>query len=254
MFLIKKFVATFAMPLPLTVLLLVLAAMLVMMGRRQAARALVGGAVVLLLLASWAPVADALLGPLEQRHDPLLDASSLSGVSHVVVLGSDYRVRPGMPITSQLGDSAVIRLAEGLRLWRQLPQARLVLSGGNIFERESAARGYSRLALALGVDALNMDLLEMPMDTAEEAYAVLDLAGPDARIVLVTSASHMDRARRHFERAGLQVIAAPTRHKSLREDRSRFDYWVPSASHLRKTERAVYEYLGRVSMLLDHRE
>jgi len=253
MFLIKKLVATFAMPLPMTLLLLLLAALLAIMGWRRGARGLAGGAMLLLLLASWAPVADALLGPLESLHPPLLDARSLPGVSHIVVLGSGYHADPDLPITSQLGDSAVIRLVEGVRLWRQVPQARLVLSGGNIFERESVARGYSRLANALGVDALSMDLLEMPIDTAEEAYAVLDLAGADARIVLVTSASHMDRARRHFERVGLEVTPAPTRHKSLRENRSRFDYWVPSASHLRKTERAIYEYLGRASLWLDHR-
>lgn len=252
MFLIKKLVATFAMPLPMTLLLLLLAALLAIMGWRRGARGLAGGAVALLLLASWAPVADALLGPLESRHPPLLDARSLPAVSHIVVLGSGYHANADLPITSQLGDSAVIRLVEGVRLWRQAPQARLVLSGGNVFDRESVARGYGRLATALGVDALSIDMLEMPIDTASEAYAVLDLAGPDADIVLVTSASHMDRARRHFERVGLDVTPAPTRHKTLGEDRSRLDYWVPSASHLRKTERAIYEYLGRISMLLDH--
>jgi uncharacterized SAM-binding protein YcdF (DUF218 family) len=254
MFLIKKLVAILAMPLAMTLLLLLLAALLALTGRRRFARGLAAGAVALLLLASWAPVADALLGPLEGRHQPLLDARSLPGVSHVVVLGSSYHAMPALPITSQLGDSAVIRLVEGVRLWRQVPQARLVLTGGNIFHREPVARGYARLAVALGVDALSMDVLEMPIDTAAEAYAVRDLAGADGRIVLVTSASHMDRARRHFERAGLAVVPAPTRHKSLSEDRSRFGYWVPDASHLRKTERAVYEYLGRVSMLLDHRD
>lgn len=253
MFLIKKLVATFAMPLPMTMLLLLLAAALAMIGWRRRARVLAGGAVALLLLASWAPVADALLGTLESRHQPLLDARSQPDVSHIVVLGSSYNANPHLPITSELGDSAVVRLVEGVRLWRQVPHARLVLSGGNVRGHESAARGYARLAGALGVDALSMDLLEMPVDTAEEAYAVLDLAGPGARIVLVTSASHMDRARRHFERVGLDVTTAPTRHRSLREDRSRFAYWVPSASDLRKTERAIYEYLGRVSMLLDHR-
>ena len=253
MFVIKKLIGAFAMPLPMALLLLSLAALLALIGRRGGARVLAVGAVALLLLASWAPVADALLGPLEGRHEPLLDARSVAPVSHVVVLGSGYRANPTLPITSQLGDSSVIRLVEGVRLWRQVPQARLVLTGGNIFERESVARGYSRLASALGVDALSMDVLEMPIDTAEEAYAVRDLAGSDARIVLVTSASHMDRARRHFERAGLAVIPAPTRHKSLSDDRSTFDYWVPNASNLRKTERAIYEYLGRVSLLLDHR-
>ncbi len=253
MFLVKKLVATFAMPLPLTLMLLLLAALLALAGRRRGARGLAAGALALLLLASWAPVADALLGPLEARHPPMLDARSLQAVSHVVVLGSGYHAMPDLPITSQLGDSAVIRLVEGVRLWRQVPQARLVLTGGNVFDRESVARGYSRLAIALGVDALSMDLLEMPIDTAEEAYAVRALAGPGARILLVTSASHMDRARRHFHRVGLEVIPAPTRHKSLGEDSSSYDYWVPSSIHLRKTERAIYEYLGRVSLWMDPR-
>lgn len=254
MHLIKSLVANLAMPLPLTLLLL-LAALLLWAGRRRRMATVTATAAVgLLLLASWAPVADALLGSLERRHDPVLDARGHMPFGHVVVLGSGHHADPSLPITSELSDSAVIRLVEGVRLWRQVPETRLVLTGGSFSGQESSARGYARLASTLGVDALSMDVLEMPLDTAQEAMAVAELAGAGARVLLVTSASHMDRAYRHFRRAGLDPIAAPTRHKSRREDRERWSYWVPGSTHLRKTERAIHEYLGRVSLYLDHRD
>jgi len=244
MFVIKKLVATLVMPYPLTLALLITAGVLFWLGRRRWAGGIAVSGVMVLLLAAWAPVADGLLGALERRHPVVLDASAYPEARHVVVLGSGYVRDRSLPITSQLVDSGVIRVAEGVRLYRQMANGRLVVTGGSAFSDWHPADGYAELALALGVPEADLLVLNEPRDTAEEARAVAALIGHGEPFLLVTSASHMARSMIHFRRAGLDPLAAPTRHKSLRANRSDPAYWVPNASHLRKTERALYEYMG----------
>jgi uncharacterized SAM-binding protein YcdF (DUF218 family) len=246
LFLLKKIAAVLLMPLPLALLLVVAGGLLLVLRYRRSGGLLLGLGLLVVFLAAWGPVADALLGSLERRHPPVLDARPYEGIAAVVVLGSGFNPAGSLPITSQLTDSGLIRLNEGIRLYRQLPGARLVLTGGPVFGSAASAHGYAEAALALGVPAEDLVLLDTPRDTIQEAFAVLELLGGGQPLLLVTSASHMPRSMHNFQRVGLAPIPAPTRHKSLREDRRHLAYWVPSALHLRKTERAVYEYMGLV--------
>ncbi|NLY59529.1 MAG: DUF218 domain-containing protein, partial [Gammaproteobacteria bacterium] len=50
------------------------------------------------------------------------------------------------------------------------------------------------------------------------AYAAAAVLGEGAQVLLVTSASHMPRAMRHFQNAGLRPIAAPTHYLAGRDD------------------------------------
>ncbi len=158
------------------------------------------------------------------------------------------------PAGTRLNDRSLHRLMEGLRLLEGLPEAKLVVSGGSRRADEApVAQGYAAAAQALGVNPERIVVLDMPTDTAQEAYAVREFLGTEARFVLVTSASHMPRAVRHFERVGLSPIAAPAHYLTGRDGPDRLRYWVPSSDALRKTERAVYEYLGLRALELDHR-
>lgn len=253
MFVLKQVVAALSLPAVMTLLLLILACILRLAGRTRGSRISVALATGWLLLASWAPFADLLLGPLEQRHEPLLNAARHPEAAHVVVLGSSFRPAGALPITSQLGDSAVVRLTEGIRLYRQMGDAELLLTGGSVFAGAPSAFGYQTLALGLGVRAADLRVFSDPRDTHQEAREVAAYLPEGSPLILVTSASHMARAMRHFEAVGLAPIAAPTRHKVIAEDRELPQYWLPAARHLRKTERAIYEYLGQVSFYLDTR-
>jgi uncharacterized SAM-binding protein YcdF (DUF218 family) len=242
------------MPFPLLLGLLMLGWILLAIGRRRLGRGVVVGALVCLLLASWRPVADAVLAPLENRHPPLVDASGMEGVAAVVVLGGGWWPDARWPISAQLEESSTVRLFEGVRLLRLLPDARLVVSGASRGgDVAPVALGYAEAARALGVPQERILVLDTPVDTVGEAFAVRDALGTGPRFVLVTSASHMPRAVKHFERAGLAPVPAPTHFLTGRGGPERFGYWVPAAEHLRKTERAIYEYLGLLALELDHR-
>src|SRR5262249_37828707 len=143
-----------------------------------------------------------LLLPLERQYAPLPDDKELPQVGYVVVLGSGYQPRDRVPITAALDREGLMRIVEGVRLERQIAGARLVVSGGSIRGRlASSARGYARLATALGIESQSLIILDRATDTSAEARDV-DAVLHSAPFLLVTSAWHMPRAMRLMQRAG----------------------------------------------------
>jgi len=251
---LKSLVATLLMPLPVALLLVLGGAWMAARGARRTGFVTGFAGFFLVFLAAWSPVADRLLEPLEQAYAPVLDVAALGDIVAVVVLGAGWEPDADWPAGTRLNDSSVNRLMEGLRLLEALPDAKLVVSGASRRADEApVAQGYAQAAQALGVPAKRIVVLDTPTDTAQEAYAVRDLLGTEARFLLVTSASHMPRSVQHFERVGLSPIASPTHVLTGRGRPVRLSYWVPSSDALRKTERAVYETLGLRALEWAHR-
>lgn len=247
--LIKSSVAALLMPLPLMALGLLLAAALSWWGRRRLAIVMAGLAVSFLLLLSWPPVAERLLLPLENAHPALAQWPHDEEIAAIVVLGGGWYPGRSASNVGRMGDSSAIRLLEGVHLWHQHQASNLVVSGASRSQPDSTpvAQGYAVIARTMGVPEESLWVLDQPTDTAQEAAAVRDLLEPNARIVLVTSASHMPRSMQYFQRAGLDPIAAPTHYLTGDTLPGQLSHWVPSAQQLRKSERAIYEYLGLVA-------
>ena len=66
------------------------------------------------------------------------------------------------------------------------------------------------------------------------------------KIILVTSAFHMPRAQRLFEKEGLWVVPYPVDFKSLTTDSVTFMDYLPNAGSLAKTELGLRELIGRL--------
>ena len=80
------------------------------------------------------------------------------------------------------------------------------------------------------------------MDNARLSRAML-LSSNINRIILVTHALHMPRAIKVFQSMGFDVVAAPTAYlRSLRY--SGWQDWLPTIQELRKSQLALYEFLG----------
>jgi len=243
MFALKKIAGQLLMPYTFGLLLLVAGLAGLWLTRRQGAgRALVTAGTALLLVAGCDPVARRLMGTLESEYAPLLEAAGLQEVRWVVVLGGGHTHDPAVPAVGQLSGPALARLAEGIRLHRQLPESRLLLSGAGV--PVSHARVLAEAAAALGVPNESMVLEERPRDTETEARLIGERLGAE-RFVLVTSASHMPRAVALFQAAGGDPLPAATDFRSP-DARRRFpESYLPWSGALRSTERAVHEFLGR---------
>jgi len=238
-----------AEPLLLAVLAAMAAAVFRLCGRKRVATILMAMAVAIAYGGSTAIVGDGLLGPLEQWYPPFRGGQSLP-VTWIVVLGSDYAPRDGIPVTAALDSDGLVRIVEGVRLAREYAGSRLLVSGGARPGLAPPAQGYAELARDLGIDSAAITLSDKPLDTGSEARAVAKLLGRTP-FLLVTSAYHMPRAMRLMQNAGALPIPAPTGQLVNGLAHMQWGRIFPSSAGLGKTERALHEYLGLLAVTLD---
>lgn len=251
MFLLKKFVSFWLMPLPFCLTLLVIGVSLLWSGKRtRLGRALVTIAALLLLVFSNKTISAALVRPLEAIYPAmpeLLDAGNLPAAlakcRYVVVLGGGHGDTPGLSATSKLSTSARGRIVEGVRLMHALPDARLVTSGGGTSGQPTHALVMADAAASLRIARARIDRLETPRDTEEEAQAIRQLIG-DAPFALVTSAWHMRRAMALMEKTGLHPVACPADYASRRGEVFHVTDLSWDSDSLTRSTWAVYERIG----------
>jgi uncharacterized SAM-binding protein YcdF (DUF218 family) len=168
---VKKAVAHITTPLVAMFIVVIASLVVGLRGHRRAAMGLLSGALAVLYLSAFPPLADVLIGPLERAY-PAHRSGAYARVDAIVVLGTGYDPRPGVPVTAALEQEGVVRLVEGVRLARQIGARRLVVSGGAGPGPVPTARGYARFALELGIDPASLVVLDQPLDTHAEAVAI----------------------------------------------------------------------------------
>lgn len=241
MFLMKKIITPLFYPLTISLLCLIVGVALLLLTRRQRpGKAMVLVGTLSLILFSCDPVSNLILRPLEFPPPPPPAASS---PPWIVVLGGGLSVDEQIPETGQLSGTSMVRLSEGIILYRQRPGSRLLLSGGKVFQKVSEADIMARVAASLGVPEADIVREEQSRDTEEQAYFIRELVG-GSEFVLVTSASHMPRAVLLFNNLGMKPLPAPTGHLARTDEPLSPRRLFPSLSALNKTEIAVHEYLG----------
>lgn len=232
--------------MPPTNLLLLIVLGYLLRGRwPSAGRALGSVGVMLLLLVSTNAGALLMGRPLEDMTAPLASFKD-TGAQAIVVLGASSVERApeyeGLDVPDQV---ALVRLqyAAYLQHATGLP---LLTSGGLAPSSTSEVSVAAAMARTLREDFKTPVKWteERSRNTAENAeYSVrmLKQAGI-RRVLLVTHAMHMPRAREAFERQGIEVVAAPT----LFHSRARWSPWmlVPSASGLSRSYYASHEWVG----------
>ncbi|MBT8344101.1 MAG: YdcF family protein [Sulfurovum sp.] len=242
-FILKKIVSMFFMPLPIGVILILLALILIHINKIKRAKFMLTLSIAWFFLFSYNPFVDLLLEPLETKYTTLHQAPQ--GIKYIYVLGSGHHTDKSQPITSQVDETAVVRLNEGIRLYRQLQgNAKLIVSGySGLYDPTPHALMQEKLATVLGVPKNHLILHPEPRDTQEEALAAKKLLS-DAPFILVTSASHMARSMKFFAHEGLTPLPAPTNHLASLQHPNYTDFF--SSSALYKSRVLFHEVLGLV--------
>lgn len=241
LFTLKKIIGMLVMPLPFISIMIVAAALLCLFRRLRLGRSLLITAFSLLFVLSLPVTVHCIAQPLEYAH-PLYRNQP---VEFVIVLGGYHRSNDKIPISSLLSSVSMVRLSEGIRIYRQNPGSRLLLSGYNGADRISQAEAMALVAEAYGVPREDMILEPRAQDTDDEAMywsAVVQ----DRPHALVTSAVHMPRAMALFQRHGTTPVSAPTEFMTADGFEPRWQDWVPSGWALSSVERAWHEYVGIV--------
>lgn len=177
--------------------------------------------------------------PLEGDEAPLVDTMELGGCDAVVLLGGGMGAHGACGRAEMF--SAADRVWEAARQWKahQNGDLKLTLSGGGV-EQSTVP-----LLKDLGVDEKALAFFPEARNTEEEARMIA--AAGFKRVRLVTSAWHMPRARMLFERAGLEVVPAPTDYEMhyCAELPMQIKDFFPSADALWRNSAAVKEWIAR---------
>ncbi len=168
-----------------------------------------------------------------------------SHINWIVVLGGGQTEVPNMPPNSLLNSVSIDRLVEGVRLYRQLPHAKLILSGGGENAKISEANHLSQVAAWFGIPKENILLETKSVNTKTEARAIKPMIGKEP-FYLVTSAIHMPRAMALCQAQGLNPIAAPTDFSYYWNNKSWGLMIIPSPYNLCYLSIAMHEILGDI--------
>jgi len=163
----------------------------------------------------------------------------------ILILGAGYDEDRGFPSTSKLNNIARARLIEGLRLYDELPHATLITSGYGGAYSKSTAKVMRDALIELGVANNKIKLQESPVNTKEEAfYCKEHFLNKNQKMIIVTSALHMRRAKAWFDFLQLPVITAPCDYQIHKEANTSIFYYLPSTENWILAEKIGKEYLG----------
>ena len=185
----------------------------------------------------------------EIEGKPHGDISGLPNADAIVVLGGGMGVHRKCKSPEMFGSAD--RVWQGARLYNAGLAKVVSLSGPDV--------EISTVPLAedLGVPRDAMMYFSDARNTEEEAKLIYERLsqttnGTSPKILLVTSAWHMSRAKLLFERVGFNVVPAPTDFEMSYglERPIRFDDFIPSCDALSRNSYCVKEWVGNIGYRL----
>jgi uncharacterized SAM-binding protein YcdF (DUF218 family) len=180
------------------------------------------------------------------------DASA--GVRAIVVL-SGYGDDTSPSVTSRLSMETTARMVEGIRLYRELPGVKLVISGGVLHEGQPPiAQLMADLATTMGVPERDV-VIEGNSETTYENLVEVKKILRSEPFILVTSACDLRRATAVARKLGMRPLAAPAaiwaaQHHAAGMSWQEWawtlagDLTMPSPSRFDYLQRAHHEYVG----------
>jgi len=242
LFLLKKIAGELLSPLAIVVVVLAAALVLLWFTRRQRLGKLLATAGFLVfVLLGYGALGGPALRALEGDYTPL--ASPPADIKWIVVLGGGATSDPDLPPAQRASQATLARAVEGVRLYRLLPGAKLVVSGAAVLAGGADADTLAAIAQELGVPREAIVLDTVSPDTETQARTMRKLVNGE-RCIVVTSAAHMRRSLALFRKAGVDALPAPTHFLSQRNASLSLGDFFPGAGRIQGADVAVHEYLG----------
>ena len=202
--------------------------------------------VVILVICSMPIVSDKMIAYLESDYG-LNRPSEIDTANAIVVLsGMVKTVKTKNGLDYEWGE-AVDRFFAGIDLFKLNKAPSLIFTRGKVPWSIGVPEGeYLReVAIKFGVPEKNIILTKNVENTEQEAKAIKELLSIDnPKIILVTSAFHMPRAKIIFEAVGINTIPFPV---DFRKGTEKLNYmsFIPSAASFAITSYFVREMIGR---------
>jgi uncharacterized SAM-binding protein YcdF (DUF218 family) len=201
---------------------------------------------LLLIVPSTGCVAEALMHPLESMY-PAKRVEDYTAAEAIVVLGGTTAATSLPRLEAEEIRGA--RLLTAARLYRARKAMKIIVTGGKyriapgVYRTEAEDMRDVLEGMGVPRDAIVME--QNARNTSENALYTSQLLEPGGgKVLLVTSALHMPRAKALFAKQGVDVEPVPCSFLSG----AKFGPIVglkPEVVHMQHTESAIKEYVGR---------
>ena len=248
MLLLSKIVPLFVYPLGLSISLVVFAGILAIFKRKRLAVFSVFTGVVLLWLAST-PMAASWLNLSLQQQFPPLAVDKLQERDCAILLGGIVGQVLPPRVVPELSES-VDRIIMAVRIFKAGKVKKIVVAAGNLpwsTAVQPEAVLIRDLLVEWGVPQEAVLLDSASRNTWENAVNSKQIMAKEGlnSAWLITSASHMGRALGVFHKLGVNVYPAAV-DIDVAESIDSIFAWLPDASALQKSTRAMKESIGTV--------
>lgn len=251
---LSKLLPLFLYPLGLTSLFL-LVGLIIAWKRPALALVPMGMSLLIILVASNAWVSSLLMQSLEWQQ---ISSEELPEAEAIILLGGSTRVPTPPRNTVEITESGD-RVLYAAHLYKEGKAPLIIATGGRITWLQNAppeADSMKNLLIEIGVPESAIIEETQALNTYENALytkKILEQRGIKQSL-LVTSASHMPRSLRVFQKQGIDVIPAPTDFLVTQLDWEQLQMspqatllnLLPSAENLKQTTQALKEYLGLI--------
>ena len=222
-FIIKKALSAIVMPLPIGLIIGIIGLLYLYEEHHTKAKIFLTISIIWIAIISYAPFTNMLLHPLENSYKRLKEIPK--DTKYILLLGGDKESRAW----------------EALRLYHKIPNAKIITSGYAPFGGKVPSAVLTSIFLQkVGVKKEDIIMQPKPKTTEEEAIEIKNHLR-EKPFILVTSAYHMPRAMKLFEKYGLHPIPAPTDFKIKGYDSP---LSTPKGKKLLQTDQAWHEYIG----------
>jgi uncharacterized SAM-binding protein YcdF (DUF218 family) len=255
MFLASKLFWLLAQPLSLVFLCLIIAILLDAAGWERTRGFFSALAVTVLFLTLFTSAGGYFLQTLENRF--VRPANPPTEVSCIVILGGAFENEVMAARGGTEFNQSADRFIEGLRLARQYPDARILVSGGDgSFSGAYAGDAEASTAFftAFGIPAERLIRDETSRTTFENAANTKDLLKTSGlgNCLLVTSAFHMPRSVGLFRKLGITVVPWPVDYRTSGQVSLWPDFSQPSLN-AQLTTTAMREWTGLLAYYISGR-
>lgn len=204
--------------------------------RRKIGKGLIIAGLLLYYLFLTTVFSDFLISPLESKYSPLIVEDMIKVDRAVLLLGGRE--------ADVLSGSEILRIAH-----TRSHNIKIIISGTDpLLPTSEEALGVKKFFITRGLKEENIIIEGRSRNTWESVRNVKEIV-EERPFFLVTSAYHMERAVREFEKVGANPIPTPTDFKTKTEKYTAI-YFLPNSQNLRNSDLAFHEYLGILYYIL----
>ena len=201
----------------------------------------------ILIICSLPIISNKLISYLESGYTRSSEGSVKTADAIIVLSGMVRTIKSDSGLFYEWNEASD-RIFSGINLMNKGKAPLLILTGGKLPWSIGKPEGeyLSEIAILQGISTDKIQVTEDVQNTDQEAKAIAKLLNQiDPKIILVTSAFHMPRAKKVFEAAGFVVSPFPVDFLTSADKVSPMDF-IPSAEAFEKTSFVIRELIGRL--------